>query len=173
MADLNETQMAKLARELVMNIRNYKLVFADYGIDENDYCEIEKNEFYRRVKAQYVLDWNSAISTADRIKLQGAAGVEAVMPVVAKRALLATEPLTSVIEGAKFLAKVAGIGESKTDPKAASDRFVITINLGADVEHYNKSVEINPNDIDPNSLKLVKEYPADHPVLGDLGTVPL
>lgn len=173
MADLDELTMAKLARELTMNIRNYKLVFKDYGIDENDYCEIEKNPFYRKIKEHYVLEWNSAISTADRIKLQGAAGVEAVMRVVTKRALAVTEPLTSVIEGAKFLAKVAGIGETKTDPKAASDRFVITINLGADTEHYNKSIEINPNDIDPNALKLVKEYPADHPAPGDLGSVPL
>lgn len=164
MADLDELTMAKLARELTWNIRNYKLVFKDYGIDENDYCEIEKNPFYRKIKEHYVLEWNSAISTADRIKLQGAAGVEAVMQVVAKRALAVTEPLASVIEGAKFLAKVAGIGETKIDPKAASDRFVITINLGADVEHYNKSIEINPNDIDPNNLKLVKE--ADHPAIG-------
>ena len=36
-------------------------------------------------------------------------------------------------------------------PKAApaADRFQITINLGADVLHFDKSIEVNPNDVDP------------------------
>jgi hypothetical protein len=32
----------------------------------------------------------------------------------------------------------------------SGDRFIITINLGADTETYNKSIEINPNDTDPD-----------------------
>jgi hypothetical protein len=32
----------------------------------------------------------------------------------------------------------------------ASERFVITINLGGDVERYSKSIKVDPNDIDPN-----------------------
>src|SRR5262245_42416024 len=32
----------------------------------------------------------------------------------------------------------------------AADRFVITINLGGDVERYSKSIAIDANDVDPN-----------------------
>jgi hypothetical protein len=32
----------------------------------------------------------------------------------------------------------------------ASERFVITINLGGDVERYSKSIAIDANDVDPN-----------------------
>jgi hypothetical protein len=32
MTTLSETAMAQLAREMVMNIRNYKVVFDDFGI---------------------------------------------------------------------------------------------------------------------------------------------
>jgi hypothetical protein len=38
------------------------------------------------------------------------------------------------------------------EPEAApaADRFVITINLGGDVERYSKSIAIDANDVDPN-----------------------
>jgi hypothetical protein len=32
----------------------------------------------------------------------------------------------------------------------ASERFVITINLGEDVLRFDKSIAVNPNDVDPN-----------------------
>jgi hypothetical protein len=144
--DLDEMTLAKLASELVKNIRDYKLVFKDFGITEDDYSVIETNEFYKKVKEHFTVEWNSANSTADRIRLKGAAGVETIMTAVAKRAIQPTEPLASVIEGAKFMAKVAGIGEDRGEQKN-NERFVITINLGADTEVFNKSVEINPNDV--------------------------
>lgn len=147
MADLDESAMAHLAREMAMCIRNYKVIFADFGISEEDYYEIAKNPFFIRAKEQFTLEWNSTLSTADRIKLQGQAGTEVLMPVAIKRALQADAPLLGVIETMKMVAKIGGIGDPKVNPQAAADRFVITINLGADTEVYNKSIEINPNDV--------------------------
>jgi hypothetical protein len=155
MADLDEITLAKLAREMVMNIRNYQAIFADFGISEEDYYEIAKSEYFKRVKEHFTLEWNSASSTADRIKLQGQAGTEVLMPIAIARALSTAEPLTSVIETLKMVSKIAGVGDNKPTPAGAAERFVITINLGADVEgkpvieHFNKSIEVNPNDIDP------------------------
>lgn len=148
MPDLDELTLAKLARELVMNIRNYKLVFADYGIDENDYYEIEKNEFFKKVKEQYTLEWNSATSTENRLKIGSLAYLEQLFPALTRRALDANEALPAATGVANLLMKTAGIGGDNKTPEAAADRFVITINLGADTETYNKSIEVNPNDID-------------------------
>jgi hypothetical protein len=54
------------------------------------------------------------------------------------------------IESAKELRQIA---TPPADAAPASDRFVITINLGGDVvEHYNKSRAIDPNDVDPNDI---------------------
>ena len=53
MADLDEDAMAKLAREMAMDIRNYKDIFADFGISEEDYYEIAKTRFYMRAKEQF------------------------------------------------------------------------------------------------------------------------
>jgi hypothetical protein len=155
MIDLDETEMAKLAREMVMGIRNYKTIFADFGIDEEDYYEIAKNETYKRIKEHFTLEWNATTSTQDRIRLQGAAGIEVIMPVVARRALEATTPLAEVIESAKFMAKVAGIGNEKGDPKINTEKFVISINLGSDlqgkpvIEHYEKDIAVDENPVKP------------------------
>jgi hypothetical protein len=52
------------------------------------------------------------------------------------------------IESAKELRQIA---TPPSDAGPALDRFVITINLGGDVvEHYNKSIAIDANDVDPN-----------------------
>lgn len=50
------------------------------------------------------------------------------------------------IESARELRQIAANG-----PEAApADRFVITINLGAEVLHFDKSIATDANDVDPN-----------------------
>jgi hypothetical protein len=155
MAELNETGLAALAREMAMNIRNYKAVFADFGITEEDYYEICKNEFFKKAKEQIALEWNSTGSTADRIRLQGQAGTEVLMPVAIRRALEATTPLDSVLDTLKMTAKIGGIGDKVADAQSGAEKFVITINLGADVEgkpmveHYEKPIAIELNPLKP------------------------
>ena len=153
MADLNESSMAQLAGEIARNIRPYKKVFADFGITEEDYYEIAKHPFFIKAREQFALEWNSAESASDRVRLQAAAGSEVLLPIMIRRAMSATESLANTTEAAKFVAKLAGLGEAKLTPENKSDRFVITINLGGDVETFNKSVEINPNDVD---LKVIE-----------------
>jgi hypothetical protein len=41
----------------------------------------------------------------------------------------------------------------------ATDRFVITINLGADTLRFDKSIAINPNDVDPNEASAMPRVP--------------
>jgi hypothetical protein len=59
------------------------------------------------------------------------------------------------IESAKELRATAN-GPGAESAGEASERFVITINLGGDVETYSKSRTVNPNDRDPaEPLKIV------------------
>jgi hypothetical protein len=53
------------------------------------------------------------------------------------------------IESARELRQIAANGP---EAAPASDRFQIIINLGGDIERYDKSIEINPNDVDPNDI---------------------
>jgi hypothetical protein len=50
------------------------------------------------------------------------------------------------IESARELRQIAANGP---EAAPASERFVITINLGGDVERYSKSIAIDANDVDP------------------------
>jgi hypothetical protein len=163
MADLDEYAMAKLAREMAMAIRNYKDIFADFGITEEDYYEIAKHDFYKRAKEQFALEWNSTLSTSDRVKITSAAGAEQGLLAVTRRMLDPNEPFTGVLTAFKQLCQNAGIGDPKAEQKP-TDRFVITINLGADTETFNKSVAIDVNDVDLSSkkdtpMKLVSSSP--------------
>jgi hypothetical protein len=155
MVDLDEYAMAKLAREMAINIRNYKDIFADFGITEEDYYEICKVDFFKRAKEQFALEWNSAMSAADRVKLTSATAAEEILPIVTKRALDPNEPLVSVLGTFKQVCQNAGIGDPNVEQKP-SERFIININLGADTEHYNKSVAIDANDVSPDS-KAIKD----------------
>jgi hypothetical protein len=146
MIDLDESQLAKLARELVMNVRNYTLVFADFGIDENDYQHIEKNVFFRKVKEQFAIEWNAATSTEERVRIGSLAYVEQILPVITRRALLPDANLGQSTDVGKLLMKAAGIGEPKSE-KTNAERFVITINLGADTETYDKPLAIGVDDV--------------------------
>jgi hypothetical protein len=155
MADLDETAIAQLAREMVMAIRNYKTIFADFGISEEDFYEISKSEYYRRVKDHYTLEWNSALSAADRVKLISASYAEQALPVMGKRMIDPKEPMAVALDTFKQFCKNAGIGDAKVSDQPVSDKFVITINLGADtkgkpvIEHYEKPVAIELNPLRP------------------------
>jgi hypothetical protein len=156
MAELDESQMAKLARELVMNIRNYKETFALFGIDETDYQLIEKNEFFRKVKEHFTLEWNSTLSTEERIRFQNLAYYEQLSPVLTRRAMAPDANLSASTDVGKLLMKGAGIGEAKSE-KTSAERFVITINLGADTETFDKSIEVNPNDAPPTADEIAAD----------------
>jgi hypothetical protein len=152
MTELTESQLAQLAYEMAINIRNYKTVFADFGITEEDYYEIARQDFFRKIKEQYTIEWNSVNSTADRVRMKGQAGSEILLPVMIKRAMDPQEPLPAAIEASKFVAKIGNLGEPQLDAKSAADRFIITINLGSDVETYNKSVAVDAHDVDPTKV---------------------
>jgi hypothetical protein len=159
MVELDEIKLAKLAREMAMNVRPYAEVFDDFGITETDYYEISKLEFYARAKEQFTLEWNSTISTGDRIKIGSLAYLEQILPMLTRRALDLKEPLPAATDVAKLLARNAGIGEVKSE-KNTSERFMITINLGADVdgkpviETYDKSIAVETPNATPEQLTL-------------------
>jgi hypothetical protein len=138
--NLDEVAVAKLAREMAMAIRSYTVIFADFGISEQDFYEISKLPFYKRAFEQFTLEWNSALSTNERVKLISAAYLEQALPRLGGR-MMSDESLSAATEVAKLFSRNAGLGG---DPKEAksNEKFVITINLGEDdTKTYSKSIE--------------------------------
>jgi hypothetical protein len=60
------------------------------------------------------------------------------------------------IDSAKVLNDFAANGPQGVP---TADRFQITIVLNSDVERYDKSIEINPNDVDPNHIEDTPQGP--------------
>jgi hypothetical protein len=150
-SNFDEFAMAKLAREMAMNIRNYQVIFDDFGISEEDFYEISKNEFFKRAKEQFAIEWNSALSAADRARLISAAYAEELLPVMGQAVLDENKPLSDRTDVYKIICKNGGLGEPKLGP-GANERFVISIRINDQVQKFDKSVEINPNDIAPDEI---------------------
>ena len=143
----NETKLAKFAREIAMNIRNFDELLTDYEITREDYEEVEKIEFFRRIRDQFVIEWNSSASSEQRTRLIALHYAEQALPVIGQRAADRNEALPAAVDAAKFLTRTAGLTDAAGGSIPSQERFVITINLGADVEKFNKSIAVNPDDV--------------------------
>jgi len=145
-------KLAKLARERVHNAKNLDQLLNIFELTKAQFEEIEKNPDYQRILEHYQIEWNSALSTPQRVQLRSAAWLEDNLDILGTRMADPLTPLTAVVDVAKFFAKTAGIGEKK-DETPTTDRFVITINLGEDTKlKIDKPIAVAPNDIVPDAI---------------------
>lgn len=138
--DLDETKMAALAREMAWNIRAPADNLKTFGITQEQFDHfVLTNAFYKRAFEVFVLEWESAKSTNQRLAVKSAAALEDRMPEIAARMGDKKEALSGVIEAAKLFAKLAGAGEQKQDV-APGEKFTININLGNTKLRYEESI---------------------------------
>lgn len=130
LTDLAPARLAKLAREIAMNIRELPAILKDYGLTAQYYDEhILTNEFFKRALETIIIEWNGALSTHQRIKVEAAATLEDSLHNLAARMNTNDEALPAVVETAKLFAKIAGLGEP-TQNANSGEKFVISIDLG-------------------------------------------
>jgi hypothetical protein len=128
---LDNFQLAALAREIAMNIRSLDSVLEDYKITPAGFADIANNDFFKRALDQLTIEWKSALSTGDRIKIEAQAALEDALPSLAARMKKQDETLGAAVEVGKLFAKLGGLGEEKINANAA-EKFSIVINLGED-----------------------------------------
>ena len=133
--------LAALARDIAINLYAEDVILAKHSLNSAQYAEIAKHEVFQRLVEAAAADWNSSKSIQQRLALEAAVTLETTMPTIGARMADVKEPLNAVIEAGKLLAKMSGVGESKT-PQAAGEKFTITINLGADTLKYEKTRQI-------------------------------
>lgn len=125
--------LAKLAREIAMDIKDRHTILTEYGLTQTQYDFIEaQNDFYRSALATACREWHAPLTTAERIKVEAAAILEDSLVGLGARMQNRGEGLPGVIEAAKLFAKVAGVGEREASQHAPGERFSINIDLGAD-----------------------------------------
>ncbi len=140
--ELTPTELAKLAREIAMDIKDVDVVLGHYNITPAQYDNLkEHNAFFKQALQVSTIEWNSALTTPERIKLESAAILEDALPRLGARMANQAEGLPGVVEAAKLFAKIAGLGEKEASDRAPGERFTISINLGGDDKLVYKSKE--------------------------------
>ena|ERR1035437_1387426 len=134
-ANQNLSDLAALARDLILNLRTLPETLTAHKITQEQYDKIKENAFFKSALEQLTIEWHGAKSTADRLKIQAAASFEYAMPTITARMVKSDEDLGKVVEAGKLLAKVAGVDSSEAQAASnPSEKFSIVINLGEDTK---------------------------------------
>ncbi len=146
--DMTQQQLAALAREIAMDIKTIENILATYKLTSAQYDHLkENNAFFKHALKTLTIEWQSAASTPERIKIEAAAALEDAMPVLYTRLVNKAEGLPGVTEVAKLFAKIAGVGERQEGPGTPGERFTITIDLGGD-----QKLVVGTKDVTPTSI---------------------
>lgn len=130
-------KVAALVRDLAANLYELPFILKTHGLTQAQYDALSGTEAFQSALRVMTVEWNTIGNTQKRLAIEAAIALEDALPTVAARLSKATEPLAGVVELAKLLAKMAGIGEG-AQSQAPTERFKITINLGADVQQFEK-----------------------------------
>lgn len=131
-------KVASLVRDLSTNMYELPFVLKTHGLSQAQYDTLAASDAFQSALRAMTVEWNTIGNTQKRLALEAAIYLEDALPSVAARLSKATEPLAGVVELAKLLAKMAGVGEV-AQTNAPTERFKITINLGADISAFEKS----------------------------------
>ena len=148
--------IAALVRDLAMNMYDLEYILKKHSLTQDEYDGLRENEFFKRAMEVAATEWNSPMSTHKRLAMQAAIGLEDAMPVMAARMLKSNEPVPNIIEIAKVFTKIAGVGEDKTQ-SAPTEKFHITIDLGGDIQRFEKSRPVQEIQSQPEGPRPVQE----------------
>lgn len=130
---LDYPTLAKLAREIAMDIKERHVILAEFKLNDTQYEFLEANNvFFGATLKAACKDWHAPLSTTERIKVEAAAILEDSLLGLGARMQNKSEGLPGVIEAAKLFAKIADVGERTNGALAPGERFVINIDLGGD-----------------------------------------
>jgi hypothetical protein len=115
-----------------MDIKELPLILADFKLALDQYDLIAAHPFYAAALDEARREWNSAMSTSDRIKVEAAATLEQALPFLGAKMIKKDESLDAQVKAGQLLAKLAGVGEGNGNAGAPGDKFTINIDLGGD-----------------------------------------
>ncbi|HEY7822214.1 MAG TPA: hypothetical protein VIG24_05255 [Acidimicrobiia bacterium] len=149
-SSFNDVTLLKLAREIAMDIRPIDEIIEKHGVSEAQWRIISMLPRFQDYLGRFVEEWNSAVNTAERVKLKSMAFVEESLPEFYARAHDPEENLNAKVEVLKAVARFAGVGGS-VDGSISGERLSVTINLGSD-NQLKIEKNINPTTIEGDRL---------------------
>jgi len=125
--------IARLARDVVMELRALPDILEPYCVSELQFARIKEMPFFKRVYEDFLIEWNRVTSTPERVRLISAVMLEEGLPKLGSQMVDKDVSPAVAVETGKFFAKLAGVGESKAEG-ATGEKFVINISLGEDTK---------------------------------------
>jgi hypothetical protein len=124
----------QLAREIAMDIQPLEAILKSHEINENRWSEISANPRFLGYLQTAMSEWNSALNTGERVKLKALSMVEEALPEMYARMHDPRELLASKVRAMEVIGKIGGVGVTGlgNTPGSGSEKFSVTINLGAD-----------------------------------------
>ncbi len=126
-----------LMRDLSQEMFPIPDILKKHGVSQTQYDALSSTDYFKRTLEAMTAEWHTAANTPKRLALEALIALEERLPDVVARLGAKTEPLSSVVQLAALLAKIGGLGE-QAQTATPSEKFKITINLGADVEKFEK-----------------------------------
>jgi hypothetical protein len=124
--------LVKLAREIAIEHFPIETILKTHQITPEAWERIKDNPRFTALLEREIADWQGALNTHERTKLKAAAMVEEYLPEANKLINSSQESLPAKTELLKLITRIAGMGERTEISGGGGERFVVTINLGAD-----------------------------------------
>lgn len=132
LAVVDDLTVMKLARELAKDIQPLEVILKFMALSPAQWDKINAMPHFQTVLRQECEAWAGASNTAERVKLKSLAFVEELLPEFYTRAHDTRELLSAKTEVLKTVARFAGVGATGGGDGGLSEKFSVTINLGAD-----------------------------------------
>lgn len=150
---MSDVTFVKLAREIAMGINPMEVILEHNKISQDDWEVIQSHPRFLQLLETESSTWGSALNTQERVKVKSAALLEEWLPELYTRMHDPGENLNAKIEAGKLVSRLAGMGLSGTQVTDTTERFSVTINLGADSQlKFEK--EIGPRVIDGEAAEV-------------------
>ena len=147
--DFGTPQAAMLAYDVAIAMYDEATLIKKHKLTLGQYETLRRWPWFQKLVAKFADDWNAPKNAQQRLASEAIVGLESVLPDLIARMKVQNEPLAGVAQVAKIVADIAGVGGTNKAPAPTSEKFSITINLGADQEIYEKSKPVIDVTVDP------------------------
>lgn len=132
-------QAAMLAHDVAVNMYEEPVLLRKHGLSPGQYETLRQYKWFQVLVRDFTEQWNAPKNAQQRLAQEAIVGIESVLPDLIARMKVKNEPLAGIAQLCKIIADIAGVGGANKVAAPQSEKFSITINLGADVEVYEKT----------------------------------
>ena len=131
MTDANLINLAKLAREIAMDILPIDKILDLNKIDDNTWERIEADPKFAAMLQDMITEWNATGNARSRIRVKSQTAVEALLEVLIHEVQYTDAPLAQKVDTVRQIARLGELEGREIGTGGASDRVSIVINLGS------------------------------------------